>query len=112
MPELWTLGITAFMAVPASIKKFLRTWRRDDQKVEYTVSLQGDSIVVTGIDTSDGEELRIQDITFDGSELRFTTVCISTVFSLRHIFRSVHGDEIEHQFTLTENWIRKKEVTK
>ena len=98
------------MAVPPSIKKFLGTWRRDDQTVEYTVSVQDDRVVVTGLDTSDGEELRIQDVTFDGSELRFTTVCISTVFSLRHIFRSVYGDEIEHQFTLTENWVRKKET--
>jgi hypothetical protein len=52
--------------------------------------------------------MRIQDITFDGSELRFTTIYIPTVFSLRHVFRSVLGDEIEHQFTLTENWQRKK----
>jgi len=98
------------MAVPDSIKKFLGTWRRDDQTVEYTVSVLDDRVVVTGMDTTDGEELRIQDISFDGLELRFTTVCVSTVFSLRHIFRSVYGNEIEHQFTLTENWVRKKEV--
>jgi len=97
------------MALPASIKKFLGTWTREDQNVEYTISVQDESIVVTGIDTSNGEEMRIQDISFDGSELRFTTIYISTVFSLRHIFRSVHGNEIEHQFTLTENWVRKKE---
>lgn len=108
----WSLGITAFMAVPPSIKKFLGTWTREDQNVEYTVSVQDDRVIVKGIDTSDGEELRIQDVTFDGSELRFTTVCISTVFSLRHIFRSVHGNEIEHQFTLTENWIRKRQDPK
>src|ERR1051326_2535750 len=82
------VSITAFMAVPPSIKKFLGTWTREDQNVEYTVSVQDDRVIVKGIDTSDGEELRIQDVTFDGSELRFTTVCISTVFSLRHIFRS------------------------
>ena len=99
------------MSVPASIKKFLGTWRRDDQVVEYTVSVQEDRVVVTGIDTSNGEEMRIQDISFDGVELRFTTVYIPTVFSLRHIFRSVLGDEIEHQFTLNENWQRKKDVT-
>jgi hypothetical protein len=96
------------MAVPASIKKFLGTWAREDQNVEYTVSVQDDRVVVTGIDTSCGEQMRIQDISFDGSELRFTTIYIPTVFSLRHIFRSVLGDEIEHQFTLTENWQRKK----
>jgi hypothetical protein len=100
------------MAVPPSIKKFLGTWKRDDQNVEYTVSVEGDRVVITGVDTSDGEELRIQDVAFDGSELRFTTVCVSTVFSLRHIFRSVHGNEIEHQFTLTEIWVRKSEAPK
>lgn len=99
------------MAVPASIEKFIGSWTRGDQDVEYTVSVRDERVVVTGVCISDGEALRVQDIAFDGTELRFTTIYIPNVFSLRHIFRSVYGDEIEHQFTLTENWVRKKDVT-
>jgi hypothetical protein len=87
--------------------KFTGTWRGKDSVVEYSFSIEGDPIVVTGIDTSDGEQLRIQDVTFDGTELCFTTICPSTSYALRHVFRSVDGNQIEHEFTRTENWQRK-----
>jgi hypothetical protein len=96
------------MTVPSSIQKFVGTWCEDDQCVEYSVSVQDGAVVVTGLDTSDGEVLRIEDISFDGSELRFTSVCPSTVFVLTHVFRSLSDDEVEHEFTRIENWQRKK----
>jgi hypothetical protein len=96
------------MPVPPSIQKFVGTWVYKDTDVQYSITVQEDAISVTGTDLSDGEELRIQDISFDGSELRFTTICPSTVYALRHIFRSPFGDNVEHEFTRIENWYRKK----
>ena len=87
---------------------FSGTWCSQSSVVEYDFSFQGDPIVVTGVDTSDGEELRIEDVAFDGRELRFTSICPSTSFALRHVFRSLLGDEIEHEYTRIENWQRKK----
>jgi hypothetical protein len=88
--------------------KFAGTWCSENSVVAYSFSIHGEPIVVTGVDTNDGEELRIQDVTFDGSELRFTSICPSSSFVLRHVFRSVLGDEIEHEYTCVENWQRKK----
>ena len=87
--------------------KFCGTWCSENSVVEYSFSISGSPPVVTGIDRSDGEELRIQDVTFDGSELRFTSICPSTSFALRHVFRSVLGDEVEHEYIRVENWHRK-----
>ena len=91
------------------IEKFVGTWCNENSVVEYSFSIQGDPLRLTGIDTSDGEELRIQDITFDGLELRFTSICPSTSFALRHVFRSVLDDEVEHEYSRIENWQRKRE---
>jgi hypothetical protein len=96
------------MRMPSTTaNRFNGTWCNENSVVQYSLSIQGDPIVVTGIDTSDGEELRIQDATFDGSELRFTSICPSTSFALRHVFRSVLGDEVEHENIRVENWHRK-----
>jgi len=96
------------MNIPSSIQKFLGTWCHEDQCVEYSVSVQDDAVIVTGLDTSDGEVLRIQGVSFDGSELRFTSICPSTIFVLTHVFRPVLGNEVEHEFTRIENWQKKK----
>ena len=96
------------MAISSSIKKFVGTWTEADQCVEYSVGLRGGAVVVSGLDTSDGEELRIEDISFDGSELRFTSICPSTNFVLTHVFRSASRGEVEHEFTRVERWRKKK----
>jgi hypothetical protein len=94
----------------SKVSKFAGTWWSQDSDVEYSFLFHGDNVVVAGVDTNDGEELRIQDVTFDGSELRFTSICPSTSFALRHVFRSVLRDEIEHEYTRVENWQRKKTI--
>jgi hypothetical protein len=63
---------------------------------------------IIGVDTSDGEELRIENISFNGSELRFSSICPSNGYELTHVFRSIGGDRIEHEFTRIENWVRKE----
>ncbi len=93
---------------PTTANRFNGTWRSENSVVQYSFSIQADPIVVTGIDTTDGEELRIQDVSFDGLELRFTSICPSTSFALRYIFRSILGDEVEHEYIRVENWHRKR----
>ena len=89
-------------------KKFLGTWRHEDSVVEYSISVQGDPVTVTGIDINDGEELRIDDVQFNGSELRFTSFCPSNSYQLRHTFRPARRNQIEHEYTRIENWHRAK----
>ena len=89
--------------------KFVGTWRHEDSVVEYSISVHGDPLTVTGVDINDGEELRITDEHFDGSELRFTSLCPSTSYRLGHIFRPTRGsNQIEHEYTRIEKWSRTK----
>ena len=97
------------MARLTKTNKFVGTWCHEDSVIEYSISVQGDPLTVTGIDINDGEELRITDVQFDGSELRFTSLCPSTSYLLRHTLRPARGtNQIEHEYTRTENWRRPK----
>ena len=84
------------------------TWFLDDDAaVEYTVSALGDSCTVSGVDLSDGEEFVITDISWDGAELRFTSLMPSTQYELRHVFRVLSDYEVEHEWTCVETWHKK-----
>ena len=76
------------------LKKLVGTWRHEDSVVEYSISIHGDPLTVTGTDINDGEELRISDVALDGSELRFTSVCPSTEYRLQHILRPARGNQM------------------
>ena len=89
------------------LRWFCGTWQHDDSSVEYTVALSGDVVEVSGLDTIDGEELRVSEVVYDGRELRFTTVCPSTAFALRHVLRNPESGHCEHEYTRVEMWKRK-----
>ena len=87
------------------------TWvHPDDSSVEYTVSALGNVCVVSGVDTIDGEAFVISDVSWDGRELRFTSLMPSTQYELRHVFR-VHSEvEVEHEWQRVERWRKKAPV--
>ena len=86
------------------LERFCGTWQHEDSSVEYTVTLSGEVLRVSGVDTTDGEELRVSDVLYDRSELRFTTLCPSTDYALRHVFRNPESGCCEHEFTRVEIW--------
>jgi hypothetical protein len=79
----------------------------EDTPAEYTVSGLGDICAVSGIDTTDGEPFVISNVSWNGRELRFTSLMPSTQYELRHIFRVISEDEIEHEWIRTERWFKK-----
>ena len=88
---------------------FIGNWRHEDSVVEYSIAVHGDPLSVTAIDTNDGEEIRIDDVQFNGSELRCTSFCQSNSYRLQHIFRPAEGgNEIEHEYIRIEKWHRVK----
>ena len=84
------------------------TWiHPGDTSVEYTVSALGDVCTVAAVDLVDGENFVISDLSWDGHELRFTSLMPSTNYDLRHVFRVLSTHEIEHEWTRSERWCRK-----
>ena len=74
------------------------TWvHPDDSTVEYTVSALGDVCTVAAIDTSDNESFVVSDVSWNGRELRFTTLMPSTQYALRHTIRVIAERELEHE---------------
>lgn len=88
------------------ITKLLGTWRHEDSVVEYAISVLGDPLTVTGVDTNDGEKLRITEVRLEGSVLRFVSTCPSTRYRLKHVLRPARGNQIEHEYTRVEKWRR------
>ena len=75
------------------ISQFLGTWAGSDSEVEYTIESRDDQIQISGVDIADEEVLQISDIVFDGEKLYFTSLCPSTQYLLKHVFRSASGDD-------------------
>ena len=46
----------------------------DATPVVYTITLKGSSIVVSGVDESDGTKLRMSGVSWDGRQLRFKSL--------------------------------------
>lgn len=92
------------------IAKLVGAWRHEDTVVEYTISVLGDPLKVTAVDTNDGEKLRITGVKLKGSELHFTSTCPSTRYRLQHVLRPARGNQIEHEYTRIEKWQRVKRL--
>jgi len=94
----------------AKLKKLLvGTWINHKSAVEFTVGLDGGKVVVTALDVKSGEAKRIQDVTWNGKDLKFISVMPSTGFVLRHVFRPslAHPNSVENEYTSVANWERK-----
>ena len=72
----------------------------DATPVVYTIALKGSSIVVSGVDESDGTELRISGVSWDGSQLRFKSLYPPTNHKASHVFRLTAKDRAIHTTSL------------
>jgi len=75
----------------------------DATPVVYTIALRGSSIVVGGVDESDGTELRISGVNWDGRELRFKSLYPPTKHKASHVFRLTTKDRAIHTTTYTDD---------
>lgn len=74
----------------------------DATLVVYTIVFKGSSIVVSGIDESDGTELRISGVSWDGRQLRFKSLYPPTKHEATHVFRFSAKDRAIHTTTYTD----------
>lgn len=76
-------------------------WDSDDYLAIYEVSGNPSSPVVSGWDTSDGENFIVSNVIWDGSVLSFETLMPSTNRRGINKFRLVDDNTIESEFTFT-----------
>jgi hypothetical protein len=75
----------------------------DATPVVYTIALKGSSIVVSGVDESDGTELRISGVSWDGRQLRFKSLYPPTNHRASHVFRLTAKNRAIHTTTYTDD---------
>lgn len=75
----------------------------DATPVVYTIALKGSSIVVSGLDESDGTKLRISGVSWDGRQLRFKSVYPPTKHKASHVFRLTAKGRAIHTTTYTDD---------
>jgi hypothetical protein len=83
------------------------TWEQaqnavDATPVVYTIALRGASIVVSGVDESDGTELKISGVSWDGSQLRFNSLYPPTKHKASHVFRLSAKGRAIHETTYND----------
>jgi hypothetical protein len=77
--------------------------------IEFTISLRKGEFAVRACDKSDGEELKVSGVRWNGEDLKFTTLCLSTKWRAKHVFRMRARGLADHRVTYTELETWKKE---
>ncbi len=88
------------------------TWcgEGDDSRAEYTVSATPEGFSVAGVDSVDGEQFVISEVSWDGERLAFSSLMPSTGRRGKNVFRLISEDQIEYTFTFTETEIWRKKA--
>ena len=93
---------------PSASLSLVGVWEDAQNAVEatpvvYTIALKRSSIVVSGVDESDGTELRISGVSWDGRQLRFKSLYPPTNHKAFHVFRMTAKDRAIHTTTYTDD---------
>jgi hypothetical protein len=75
-------------ALVASRRAYLGVWQPEGSTARFRICIGRDVPIVTGIDSNDGEVFRIQDASFDGNRLLFTSVMPSNSFTVHQEWRA------------------------
>jgi hypothetical protein len=75
----------------------------DATPVVYTIALRSSTIVVSGLDESDGKRLRISGVSWDGRQLRFKSLYPPTKHKASHVFRLTAKHRAMHTTTYTDD---------
>lgn len=75
----------------------------DATPVVYTIALKGSTIVVSGLDESDGTKLRISGVSWDSRQLRFKSLYPPTKHKASHVFRLTAKVRAIHTITYSDD---------
>jgi hypothetical protein len=91
------------------------TWRDADDDygstVQFTIRAAGATFEVAGLDTSDGEQLSISNVCWDGRVLRFDSFVPSTDHRVEYAFEVTLPSEVLVRYTKSERWVRANPTT-
>jgi hypothetical protein len=86
------------------------TWRASDEEygttVRFTISGAAAGFNVWGTDTSDGEELAISGVDWDGRVLRFVSVVPSNGHRVEYAIEVASPGQATVRYTCSEQWLR------
>jgi hypothetical protein len=86
------------------------TWRDADEdygsRIQFTIRAAGSAFEVAGVDTSDGEQLSISNVCWDGRVLRFDSFVPSTYHRVEYAFEVTSPSEVLVRYTRSERWVR------
>src|SRR5216684_5845970 len=86
------------------------TWRDVDDdygsRIQFTIRTAGEAFEVAGLDTSDGEQLSISNVCWDGRVLRFDSFVPSTDHRVECAFEVTSSSEVLVCYTRSERWVR------
>jgi hypothetical protein len=93
---------------PDRLRRLQGTWRHRGTSAEFTIRVLKTRIVVSGVDTNDGERFAVSDVSWDGKVLSFITLMPSTRWRVVHRVTPNRGSTIRHEFTSVETWTSKR----
>jgi hypothetical protein len=86
------------------------TWEDADDdygsRIQFTIRAAGAAFEVAGLDTSDGEQLSISNVCWDGRVLRFDSFVPSTGHRVDYAFEVTSPSEVLVRYTKSERWVR------
>ena len=91
------------------------TWRDPDEdygsRIQFTIRPASAAFEVAGVDTSDGEQLSISNVCWDGRVLRFDSFVPSTDHRVQYAFEVASPSEVLVCYTRSERWVRANRAT-
>jgi hypothetical protein len=88
------------------------TWRDEDPDgsfLRFVVRPAGSGFDVRAVDTSDGEEIEISKVRWDGRVLRFTAFAPSSGRLSDYEMKAVSPSEISLRLSYAESWVRESD---
>lgn len=107
------MRVTRGEVVPLNVRHpLVGTWRDQDPDgsfVRFTVRAAGSGFDVRAFDTSDGEEIEISNVTWDGRVLRFSAFVPSSERWSDYEMKVVSPSEILLRLSYAEPWVRESD---
>ncbi len=92
--------------IPESIRAICGRWRPRDSSVLIEIWSEGDDLFIRAVDTDDGEQLQVVDLSWDAEKVTFVVITPSTRWTVNQELRPQANGSILCATTVVEEWER------